>query len=399
MESKPPATRRRFITGETFLSAVQDAAARAAARDAPEPSLFAAAGDAPYLIRYGRQAMATDFQLIFVAGTGDAEAAVAALDLVDQVETQLTIYRETSEILEINRRAADEPVVVEPRLFALLQAADRLFRDTHGAYDITSGPLSRAWGFARRAGTVPSAEALEAARALVGGEKLLLDPRTRTVRFAQPGMEINANSVGKGYALDRGAELLTRRGLTDFLWHGGRSSVLARGTDRPAPGYTAAPLPPATCPPAADSPDATGPTGPPAHSPTRSTGAGGWAIGVGHPLRLDRRLAEILLFDEAAGTSGAGYQFFRHEGKRYGHILDPRTGRPAEGVFSVTVVAPSAAEADALSTAFYVMGFDTAVDYCSRRPEIGFLMLLPTAGGAIELATCNLDPRRCRIAS
>jgi FAD:protein FMN transferase len=364
MEHERPATRRQLITGEAALTAVQDAAARAAQRESGERSLFDVGADTepPYLVRFGRQAMASDFQLFFVAGQGDAEAAVAALDVVDEVETQLTVYRETSEILEINRRAADEPIVVEPRLFTLLEQALRLFRETGGAYDITSGPLSRAWGFARRAGAVPSEATLDAARKLVGGEKVVLDSTARTIRFTEPGVEINANSIGKGYALDRGAEVLAERGPPDFLWHGGQSSVLARGTGRPG-----------------------------------VAGAVGWSIGVGHPLRPERRLAEILLFDEAAGTSGAGRQFFRHEGKRYGHILDPRTGRPADGVFSVTVIAPTAAAADALSTAFYVMGFDAAVDYCSGRPEISFLMLLPTSGGAIELVACNLDERRWRL--
>jgi FAD:protein FMN transferase len=363
--TRAPTTRRQFISGEAAVSAVEDAAARAALRDSPPASWFDAAGESPYLVRFGREAMATDFQLFFVAGEGDAEAALAALDVIDEVETQLTVYRATSELLEINRRAAAGPVAVEPRLFALLERAVRLFQETGGAYDITSGPLSRAWGFARRSGAVPNDLELDAARRLVGGEKLVLDAAAGTIRFTIPGVEINCNSLGKGYALDRAAELLAERGPANFLWHGGRSSVLARGTARP------------------------GATGP----------AVGWSIGVGHPLRPERRLAEIMLFDEAAGTSGAGYQFFRHEGKRYGHILDPRTGRPAEGVFSVTVVAPTAAEADALSTAFYVMGFAAAADYCSHRPEIGFLMLLPTAGGAIELASYNLDERRWRIAS
>jgi thiamine biosynthesis lipoprotein len=131
------------------------------------------------------------------------------------------------------------------------------------------------------------------------------------------------------------------------------------------------------------------------HEPQRS---GGWVIGIGHPLRPERRLAELLVRNRAAGTSGAAFQFFRHAGKRYGHILDPRTGVPAEGVFSVTVLAPSATLADALSTAFYVMGFDAAVGYCERHSEVGFLMLLPAeSGSAVELATCGLEDSCWRL--
>lgn len=339
---------------------------------ATEPaSLFdAAAGTVPpYLVRYGRQAMASDFQLHLVAGrdAAGAEAAMAALDVVDEVETQLTVFRESSEVLEINRRAAHEPVAVEPRLFELIRRAVELHRETGGAYEITSGPLSKVWGFTRRQGRVPDEAERRAALENVGSERIVLDDAARTIRFTQPGVEINLNSVGKGYALDRAATVLREFAVGDYLWHGGQSSVLAGGApQRAEDGAT----------------------------------AGVWIVGVGHPLRPDRRLAELIVGERAVGTSGAGFQFFRHEGKRYGHILDPRTGLPAEGVFSVTVLAPTAAEADALSTAFYVLGCEGAERYCETRPEIGFLMLLPSAGGsAVELVTCNLDDRQWRLVS
>lgn len=305
--------------------------------------------------------MAADFQIFLVAGRDEhgSEAALAALDLIDSIESQLTIYRDTSEVLEINRNASEKPVDVEPRLFDLLRKTQEWHRSTGGAYDITSGPLSRAWGFSRRQGRVPNEAELESARGLVGSQHLCLDETTQSLRFLKPGVEINLNSVGKGYALDRCRELLSDFGIVDFLLHGGQSSVLAGGS----PGL--------------------GPDG-------RSLGR--WTVGVGHPLRPSRRLAELHVGNGAVGTSGAGFQFFRHEGKRYGHILDPRTGMPAENVFSVSVVAPTAAEADALSTAFYVMGCDAAERYCSTRPDIGFLMLLPSSGGsAVELVTCNLN--------
>lgn len=350
MERGRPVTRRQFITGPAGAHEPADVA-----EGGPSPTAAA-----PYLVRFARPAMACDFQLFLVAGRDErgSEAALAALDVVEQVEAQLTIYRDTSELLELNRRAVAEPVVVEPRLFALIERAVALFHESDGAFDPTSGPLSQAWGFSRRQGRIPDDVELAAARALVGAQHVRLDREARTVRFLRAGTEINLNAVGKGYALDRCREVLAEFGVTDFLLHGGQSSVLAGG--------------------AADrGPDGT---------------ARGWTVGVGHPLRPERRLAEIYVSDRAVGTSGAGFQFFRHGGKRYGHILDPRTGRPADGVFSVSVVAPTAAEADALSTAFYVMGCAAAERYCADRPEIGFLMLLPSAGGgAIELVACNLD--------
>lgn len=356
MERGRPVTRRQFIIGPTGARDISTDAAAAG------PSTAAA----PYLVRFARPAMACDFQLFLVAGRDElgSEASLAALDVVEQVEAQLTVYRETSELLELNRRAAADPIVVEPRMFTLLDRAVTLFHETGGAFDPTSGPLSRVWGFSRRQGRVPDDAELVAARNMVGAQHVLLDRATYTVRFARKGIELNLNAVGKGYALDRCREVLTEFGVTDFLLHGGQSSVSAGGL------------------------------------PERDVnGRGrGWSVGVGHPLRPERRLAELYVTDRAVGTSGAGFQFFRHGGKRYGHILDPRTGGPAEGVFSVSVVAPTAVEADALSTAFYVMGCEAAERYCAERPEIGFLMLLPSAGGsAIELAACNLDEQAWRL--
>jgi thiamine biosynthesis lipoprotein len=104
---------------------------------------------------------------------------------------------------------------------------------------------------------------------------------------------------------------------------------------------------------------------------------GGWIIGLRHPLRPAERLAEFVLRDQALSTSGSGTQFFIRRGRRYGHILDPRTGRPAEGLYSATVVAPTAAEADALSTAFYVMGPAAVSEYCVNQPNIGALLIIP----------------------
>ncbi len=369
MEPAPP-NRRQFLSGRAAVDAWRQVAADAVlgaggAATKASPLEVMERSESPYWVRYSRTAMASDFQLLLVAGMPDdaTESALAALDVLEKIEAQLTVYRETSEVLEINRRAASEPVEVEPRLFALLEQAQALYRATGRAYDITSGPLSKAWGFARRQGAIPADEVLAESRALVGGDGVSLDAATRTVRFARQGMEINLNSCGKGFALDAAGEVLRAAGIEHYLWHGGNSSVLAIGSAQPG------------------------------RDP-----AAGWVVGVGHPLRTDRRLAEVLVRDGGVGTSGAGFQFFRHEGRRYGHILDPRTGRPAEGVFSVTVLAPTAAEADALSTAFYVLGYEESARYCESRPDVGFLMLLPSGrGSSVDLAVCGLDAEQWRL--
>ncbi|MGH9903127.1 MAG: FAD:protein FMN transferase, partial [Pyrinomonadaceae bacterium] len=259
-----------------------------------------------------------------------------ALDEVDRLEQQLTIFRESSEVSFVNRSAASGPVEVEELLFALLLLCRKLYDDTEGAFDITSGPLSRCWGFLRRQGRVPEPFEIEEARSLVGSDKLLLDGESKTVRFARPGVEINLGSIGKGYALDRVASRMRTR-VRATLLSAGASSMRALGAgDR---------------------------------------GHRGWVVGLRHPALKDRRLAVLRLRDCALSTSGSEEQFFEHEGRRYGHIIDPRTGVPAERVTSVSVVAASAAVADALATAFYVGGPELAERYCASHPGVMAVML------------------------
>jgi thiamine biosynthesis lipoprotein len=292
--------------------------------------------------------MACEFQAVFNAGQYDqaTAAAMEALDLVEALEDQLSYFRPASQISRLNLVGGDLAVEVEPRLFDLLNLALTIHDETEGAFDITSTPLWETWGFARRQGRLPVENDVIEALDRVGSRYLKLDAERRTVQFAKPGIRLNLGSIGKGYALDRAAEVLARWGVGDFLFHGGQSSVLARGS-------RAGPVP--------------------AEASSR-----GWIVGVRHPLHPERRLAEIRLCDRALGTSGSAMQFFRHRGRRYAHILDPRTGRPAEGVLSVTVVASSAALADALSTAFFVLGPDSAQKYCESRPGIAALFVCPT---------------------
>jgi thiamine biosynthesis lipoprotein len=200
-------------------------------------------------------------------------------------------------------------------------------------------------------------------------QQVVLDEPTQSIAFKHPGTTIHLNCIGKGYALDRAAEMFLLAGIDDYVLHGGKSSVLARGAQ---PGLLPS-------------------NSPPLPAPCSLLPAPFWTIGIRHPLRPKVRLAEVYLRDQSLSTSGAGTQFFRHQGRRYGHIIDPRTGWPVEGVHSVTVVAPTAAEADALSTAFYVMGPDKVAEYCECHPEIGALFVLPAAKQTdVRLLTINL---------
>jgi len=367
-------SRREFLTGRP-ASGHSDAAGRSDAARHSDAADGAASGDdaqgqSSYLLHISRPAMACTFELMVNAGQYPeaSQRGLEALDLVDGIEEQMSFFRPTSEISRINCMAADMPMPVEPRLFELLQLCCRLHDETSGAFDVTAGPLWETWGFARRAGRLPSESELDVARRSVGGRLLQLDPENRTVFFRHPGVRLSLGSIGKGYALDRAAALLAEAGIADFLFHGGYSSVLARGTrwDGSAADRAAT---------ASDAP------------------RGGWSVGVRDPLRPDRRLGEVRLRDRALGTSGSTIQFFRHEGRRYGHILDPRTGRPAEEVLSTTVLAPTATMADALSTALFVLGPNHGIEYCRNHPEIAAILICPKGSrNDYDVHTIGFEP-------
>ena len=366
---KRKSSRRDFLTGRAAGDAMADAVGRALPGD-DRPGPPGRDSGPSCLVHVSRRAMACEFEIQLNAGQYEhgTETALEALDLVEALEAQMSVFRPESEICHINRTAARGPVEVEPRLFELLELAVRLHGETEGAFDLTAGPLWKVWGFAHRAGDVPDEGQLAEALQQVGSHLVELDRQERTVRFLRPGVELNLGSIGKGYALDRCAEQLQAAGLADFLCHGGQSSVLARGSRQPMPRA------------AADPPEA------------------GWLVGLRHPRRADRRLAEIRLRDRALATSGTWGQSFTRGGRRYGHILDPRSGQPAEGLLSATVIAPSAALADALSTAFYVLGPAAALDYCRQRPEIAAVLVCPVRhSGGFEIRTAGLADEELKL--
>ncbi len=306
-------------------------------------------------VRVHRIAMACRFEVMLPSRDArDIAAARKALDEADRLESLLTVFRDTSEVVRVNRTAGDEDVRVSPELFELLQASERLHQETGGAFDVTSNPLSRCWGFLRREGRVPDAAALEEARANVGMGKVTLDVDRQTVRFDHPGVELNFGSIGKGYAMDRMAAILRAEGVRHALLSAGSSSVVAVGG-----------------------------------------GEEGWPIDL-RPRRARAAAARVQLRDGAVGSSGAGEQFFEIDGQRYGHVLDPRTGWPASGVLGVSVVTHDATVADALSTALLVDGASLAQPYCAAHPDTLVVLVTeseperPIVYGAYSGARVNL---------
>lgn len=296
------------------------------------------------IVCLSREAMACLFEIQFAEGSLDRKTAIRAFDWIDAIERQLTVYRSDSEISHLNAEGFENPIVIEERLFNLLEDCHRLWAETGGAFDITAGPLIKAWGFKRREGRVPSPNELAETMKSVGMGHIRLDRSKRTAELCRPGMEVNFGGIGKGYALDRVSEWLNQQGARDFLLGAGQSSLLARGS-RPL--------------------------------------ERGWPVDIQHPADPSRMLAKVFLHDQGLSTSANTEQYFEEEGRRFGHILDPRNGWPVEGMIQVAVVATTAARAEVLSTAFFILGVEWASDYCRRNPEVGSILVTMKPDGDV----------------
>lgn len=297
--------------------------------------------------------MATRFEIV-LHGDDPARlraAGEAALDEIDRLEAQLSLYRPTSDIARLNAEAARRPVRVEPELFQLLRRARDLSQESNGAFDMTVAPLVRAWGFMGGGGRQPTLEELEAARSVVGMDLVDLKESDQTVRFARPGVMLDLGAIGKGYALERAAEVLEEAGVRAALLHGGTSTV--RALEAP-PGLTGWTIAIPTPWPAASSSG---------ENPTASDTA---------------PLATIQLRDEALSVSAVWGRGFYQQDEWLGHVLDPRTGRPARTALLSAVAIPSATDSDALSTALLILGRDFQKHLPSSRP--GARSLLVEAG-------------------
>ena len=286
-----------------------------------------------FWLHVNRKAMACKFEVTLPMSTeSGVSIASNALDEVEEIEQQLSVFKDESVVSVINRSAGSHAVKVDRSLFDLLSLCRQLHDETEGAFDITSGPLTRCWGFLKREGRLPAEAEIAKAKALVGSDKLMLDAVATTVAFKQPGVEINLGSIGKGYALDAVSKHF-KSANEPALLSAGASSFLATGAER------------------------------------------AWLVGIRRPFSKQKRLASVRLRECALSTSGSEEQFFESEGRRFGHIIDSRTGWPAEKVSSVTVVANSAALSDALATAFFVGGRELAERYCAKNRDVLVIML------------------------
>jgi len=245
-------------------------------------------------------------------------AADAALDEARRLDDLLSNYKPESEWSQINRLAAERPVKVSPELFQLLAACVEYSRQSEGAFDISVGPLMKVWGFYKGTGHLPHRAEVTAAMTKVGYRHIKLDSKADTVQFDRPGVEIDPGGIGKGYAVDRMVDILKRNGITTALVAGSGSSIYGLGA-----------------PP--DEPQ-------------------GWPVDIKDPWDTRKTVAQVFLKNMSMSTSGSYEKFFRAEGRIYAHIMDPRTGYPAQGSVAVSVVTPRTIDSEAWAKPYFVNG-------------------------------------------
>jgi thiamine biosynthesis lipoprotein len=278
-----------------------------------------AAGSEPLRLESSAAAMGSTYSLVLYGQDRSRLEAASeeAFEEVRRLDRMLSNYRPDSEWSEVNRHAAERPVKVSVELFKLLSACVEYSRQSEGAFDISVGPLMKVWGFYKGSGHLPHRAEVRVALARVGYRNILLDPAGRTVRFARDGVELDPGGIGKGYAVDRMVDVLRKDGIDSALVSASGSSIYALGA-------------------------------PP--------GEAGWKIRIRDPKNEEKTVTEVTLKNESMSTSGNYEKFFLAEGKMYSHIMDPRTGFPATGMLSASVITPLTLDSEAWTKPCYING-------------------------------------------
>lgn len=262
------------------------------------------------------------------------DAASAALDEARRLDDLLSNYKPDSEWSRINQRAASGPLKISRESFDLLAACLDYSRQSEGAFDLTVGPLMKVWGFYKGSGHLPHAAEVAAAMTKVGYRHVHLDARAQTVSFDRPGVELDPGGIGKGYAVDRMVDILRHKGIQIALVAGSGSSIYGLGA--------------------------------PPSSPQ------GWPVDIRDPYNHEKTIATVYLKDASLSTSGSYEKFFRAEGKIYAHIMDPRTGYPAQGTVAVSVVTPRTIDSEAWAKPYFINGRRWAAEHKPKDFRIYF---------------------------
>lgn len=283
--------------------------------------------------------MGTTFS-ITIDGYDDASAAAEdAFEEIRRIDRLLSTYKENSQISDVNRRAAAMPISVDADFWNVLAASRVYYRLSDGGFDPTIYPLMRLWGFTKRQGRIPAKNELDSVLPLVDFDKITLDKSAHTVHFESDGMALDFGGIAKGYAVDRAIEMLKKRGVKNAIIDAG-GNFYALGTPN---------------------------------------GREHWRAGIRHPLKHDALIAMLPVTDIGVATSGNYERFFEINGKKYCHIIDPRTGRPVEGMLSATIIADTAMAADALSTSAFVLGEKNGMRLIESLPGVEGMLILQDA--------------------
>ena len=307
------------------------------------PARTVLSNEPPRVVAYSTRTMGTYANIALVTADSAASAPTAAIAqaALQRADSLMSNWTTTSEVARINREAF-AGTTVQQEVAAVIDAALRLWQDSDKAFDITVEPLVRLWGFIGGTRRVPSAAEVAQAFRHVGAQRVQFDASTRHIRFDSDSVRIDLGGIAKGYAVDVAAESLKAHGVEHALV------------------------------------DLTGNMAAIGHPP----GAPAWRIGIRDPHDRIRFFARIPLADgDAISTSGQYEQFVPANGKKFGHILDPRTGRPAEGLLSVTVVARSALACDSWDTPLFVLGAAAAKRKAKALADIGVVLVQPGAAG------------------
>ncbi len=297
------------------------------------------------LVRYedSRLSMGCAYSIVIYGDDTQRLARIvsAAFDEVDRIDQLMSHYKPESPLSRINRDGAGGPVKVEPELFHFIEESLRYSRESEGAFDITVGPLMKAWGFFRGEGRVPQPAEIFELRRRVGYQHVILNADGKTIHFDRPGVELDLGGIAKGYAVDRVVSLLKRHKIAAALISACGSTLYGMGK-----------------PPDSE----------------------GWEVKIQNPIDASKVALTVSLKDQALSVSGGDEKFFEIGGVRYGHIMNPRTGWPVENMLSVAVLTGSGTAGDALDNVFYVQGIEQSRELLKRLPPTEVFFFLPEVG-------------------
>ncbi len=265
-----------------------------------------------------------------------------AFDEVDRVDRLMSNYKRESALSRVNQHAAgatfSDALPIDPELFWMIAESQRYSRESDGAFDITVGPLMKAWGFFGGDGRMPDPRVLAQTREQVGYRHVILNASANTIRFDRQGVELDLGGIAKGYAVDRVVNLLRARHVAAALVSAGGSTIYALGA-----------------PPDAD----------------------GWEVTVQDPLHAQQTALTLHLKDRSLSDAGRSEKSFEVGGVVYSHIMDPRTGRPVQGMLTVAVLSATGTEGDALDDALFVQGIEKSRTYLAHLPGVEAYFFLP----------------------